>query len=84
MSEAQEAAKVMSNFCNGYYSRQIEEFVEEMSYEHRTLQQSFTKVCFAWIEHLAQSENYDLRNEAAVEACKSIMANDPNLNLPLI
>jgi hypothetical protein len=50
-----EVVQTMSNFVNSY-SRTHEEFCTEMSKEHRTLQQSFTRLCLQWIEHVASDE----------------------------
>jgi len=49
-------------------------FIEAMSKEHRTLQQSFTKLCLQWIENCA-SEEYqtDGRNEASHDICHDII-----------
>ena len=43
---------------------------------HRTLQQSFTRVCVAWFDHLAEvgargSGHYDMRNEASVRLAEA-------------
>jgi hypothetical protein len=50
-----EAVETMSNFVNSF-SRNHEEFCKEMSKEHRTLQQSFTRLCLEWIEHVSKEE----------------------------
>lgn len=50
-----EVVVTMSNFVNSY-SRTHEEFCKEMSREHRTLQQSFTRLCLQWLEHIASDE----------------------------
>ena len=71
----------ISNYVNSY-SSDYKEFAKLMSYEHRTLQQNFTKLCIAWLKELSETENYDLRNEASVEFAKSIK--DKLVNLPLI
>lgn len=82
-----EAVAATTSMVNG--DRQArKEFVEGMAKEHRTLQQGFTGVCFEWIQHLAslQPGEYDLRNEAAVKACKKIMegVDKYDLQLPYI
>jgi hypothetical protein len=61
---AEKAVRVMSDYVNTFGSR-VKEFNFNMANEHRTLQQSFTKLCLAWIEYCA-SEDYrtDGRNEA--------------------
>lgn len=73
--------KEISNYVNSY-SSDYKEFARLMSYEHRTLQQQFTKLCIAWLKELSETENYDLRNEASVKFAKSIK--DKLVNLPLI
>lgn len=60
-----ELVSSMSDFVNSYLP-DTNEFVDMMSREHRTLQQSFTRLCVAWLERLAREERYDLRNEASV------------------
>ena len=71
----------ISNYVNSY-SSDYKEFAKLMSYEHRTLQQNFTKLCIAWLRELSETESYDLRNEASIEFAKSIK--DKLVNLPLI
>ena len=73
--------KEISNYVNSY-SSDYKEFARLMSYEHRTLQQQFTKLCIAWLRELSETENYDLRNEGSVKFAKSIK--DKLVNLPLI
>ena len=73
--------KEVINYVNNGNSS-YEEFARLMSYEHRTLQQQFTKLCIAWLKELSETENYDLRNEASVKFAKSIK--DKLVNLPLI
>lgn len=73
--------KEISNYVNSY-SSDYKEFARLMSYEHRTLQQNFTKLCIAWLKELSETESYDLRNEASVKFAQSIK--DKLVNLPLI
>lgn len=73
--------KEISNYVNSY-SSDYKEFARLMSYEHRTLQQNFTKLCIAWLKELSETKSYDLRNEASVKFAKSIK--DKLVNLPLI
>ena len=71
----------ISNYVNSY-SSDYKEFARLMSYEHRTLQQNFTKLCIAWLKELSETESYDLRNEASVKFAQSIK--DKLVNLPLV
>lgn len=52
-----------------------DKLVDGMSRNHRTLQQNFTRLSVAWIEHLAKLEpgQYDLRNEASVKLAKELV-----------
>ena len=43
-----------------------------MGMEHPTLQQNFTKLCCAWLRHLATTDYWDARNKASVDFAKSI------------
>ena len=57
-------------------------FCESMTREHRTLQQSFTRLCIEWLQTYADAEyRYDGRNEAshtiAVEIAQSYGAYHP-------
>ena len=75
MKDAKEAVKEMQDFVNNM-SCPIDEFVEGMSYEHRTLQQTFTNLCFAWIRKAAEMKEqgrFDLRNQHSVEKCAEIV-----------
>jgi hypothetical protein len=51
-----------------------EKFNKMMSNEHRTLQQSFTRLCLKWLEHVSNEEyRTDLRNESSKEISKEIV-----------
>ena len=76
-----DAVKFISNYVNSF-NVDYEEFAKEMSYEHRTLQQNFTRLCIAWLKQLSQTEYYDLRNEGSVKFAQSIQ--DKLASLPMI
>jgi len=88
MKEVKETVEFVSSFVNGMRRSDVTEFVKEMSYEHRTLQQCFTGICLAWLTHLAglKEFEYDGRNEASVRIAKMILAAVPDAKygLPLI
>lgn len=73
ISRAEEAKTAMSRFVNSY-GVDSQEFIDLMSREHRTLQQSFTRLCLKWIEKVG-SEEYrtDARNEASKEVCHKML-----------
>lgn len=71
---SQDAVIMMSKFVNNmcFDSR---EFVEGMGNEHRTLQQTFTELCFEWIRYNADNYDkgiFDGRNEYSCRKCKEI------------
>lgn len=56
------------------FTRDAKEFNELMSMEHRTLQQSFTKLCLQWIEYIALDDyRTDGRNEQSHNLAKDIL-----------
>ena len=81
--EALKAAfESMDRFINSMgVERDIPQFIELMACNHRTLQNNFTKLCFAWIQDLAARDEskpgrngFDPRNGSAVKAAKKIMS----------
>ena len=71
--DAKELTNEITNFLNTYGDKSPE-FNKAMSNEHRTLQQNFTRLCLAWIEHCASDEyRYDGRNEASHNTSKAIL-----------
>lgn len=78
------AAKVMEGINDLAGEGFIAGFLDRMGVEHRTLQQSFTRLCVGWLQDLAVRESYDLRNEASVKLAmklKPILDDSP---LPFI
>ncbi len=71
--QVKNAVRVMADLVNTF-SDKGSEFAKEMSKEHNTLQQSFTKLCFQWIEHVA-SDKYqtDGRNEGSKKIAKEVL-----------
>lgn len=67
-------AKKMSNLMNyGMGDTGGEAFIKEMSTDHRTLQQNFTRFCLRWLEHMADpSTGIDLRNEASQKIARKL------------
>ncbi len=72
MNEKELVGKI-TDFVNDFGSNN-KEFIEHMSREHRTLQQSFTRLVFMWIEHCAKNDyHFDARNEATHRISKEIV-----------
>ena len=78
-------AEMVSEMVNSF-SFDYQGFCDEMSKEHRTLQQNFTRLCIYWLSHCASDGyQYDGRNEASHEVAKLIMSVDADsLYLPMV
>jgi len=64
-TQAKEVVNNVTDYLNSF-SNKNKEFIAEMNREHRTLQQSLTKLCLEWLENCASEEyNFDGRNEAS-------------------
>jgi len=75
MKDAKEMALAMSDFVNNM-TCPMDEFISQMNREHRTLQQTFTDLCFSWIRNCAerhQRGDFDLRNEYSCKKSAEIV-----------
>ena len=73
MKSANELAPEIANYVNTFTDKG-EEFCEAMSRQHRTLQQSFTKLCLQWLEHCASPEyRTDGRNEQSQKIARELL-----------
>ena len=64
----------VSDMLNSF-SFNPEKFCEEMTKEHRTLQQSFTRLSIHWLCTCARDDyKYDGRNEASHEIAKALIS----------
>ena len=75
MKDPVEAAEAMSDFCNNM-TMDEKKFVETMNNQHRTLQQTFSSLCFAWIRKCAENhenKRFDLRNEHSCRVSSKIV-----------
>ena len=69
------ATNVVNTLFNGLNTMGFDPkpYVNLMCRQHRTLQQSFTRLCFAWLKTVASDGyGYDGRNEASHLAAKAI------------
>lgn len=74
MNDSKKLANEITNYLNTFGDKS-EAFNEAMSTEHRTLQQNFTRLALAWLEHVASDEyRTDGRNEASKVMCKDLKA----------
>lgn len=64
-TNTQELVNEITNFVNSFTPDESA-FIEAMSREHRTLQQSFTRLVLKWLEFVASDDyRYDDRNKAS-------------------
>ena len=85
--DGQRLAELTGSSLNHFgFDDTIKDFTVTMSFEHRTLQQAFTKLCIAWLKHLSEREHWDLRNESSVTMAKDVMEliQEKNHYLPFI
>lgn len=70
----QKTVKDVTNIVNSFSDDSMKTFLKQMSFQHRTLQQSFTRLCLKWIELVASDEyRFDGRNQHSHEQCKKIV-----------
>ena len=90
-TEIEKLVSEITDFVNTY-SLDQDLFNETMSHEHRTLQQSFTRLCLKWLEHVGSVDyKFDGRNEASFNTANDIIVAfrsthecSPSQMLPLI
>ncbi len=71
--ETKQLVEEFGNFVNTFGDKS-EEFNAAMSCQHRTLQQSFTKLCLKWLEHCASDEyRTDGRNEQSQKIARELL-----------
>ena len=72
--QVKKLAQELSNVVNEFERTGVKILIEEMSQDHRTLQQGYTRFALEWLYHLSQlpEGHYDLRNQASVEIAKKI------------
>jgi len=75
-NKGQKAANDVSDIVNYSGGAGINAFLETMSREHRTLQQSFTRMCLQWLEQVAERKGpqfIDPRNESSQKIAEKMM-----------
>ena len=85
MKRNTETAEKLSSLLNDI-TFDAQGVAEAMCREHRTLQQTFTNLCLAWLKQCASNDYpYDGRNEASHIVAKQIMDACPDIqSLPFI
>lgn len=85
--KAEEVARTISDYLTCYGSDRINDLVAVLLIDHRTLQQSFSRLCCKWFEGLAEAPHgFDLRNEASFKLAQAFIQSIPpgDRCLPLI
>lgn len=80
--QVNQVSEMLNSFTFDY-----EGFCKQMCREHRTLQQSFTRLCLQWLITCASDDyQYDGRNEESHLIAKALIESQPNFdgNLPMI
>lgn len=70
-----DGVQAISSMVNTYSTDKLkDQFIQLMSTDHRTLQNSFTRLALQWIEFVA-SDKYrtDGRNESSHKVCKELL-----------
>ena len=83
----EEFAQVFSRFVNGASREDLEEVADEITSDHRTLQQCSMGMLMMCVDNWADAEKggcYDLRNEAPVLLSKQIKVVADDAHLPFI
>lgn len=73
-AEARLAAELLGRLANRMDENHIPIFVSALAQEHRTLQQTTTRLMLEWFKHLSNLKEYeyDLRNEHSVKVARMI------------
>ncbi len=71
--EMEEAISHLGNAVNNFnYGEQSVEFFNQLSRQHRTLQQNIWRMIVNTIREYADTKYFDLRNEDSVKFCKKV------------
>lgn len=78
-NKTKDQVRQVSDMLNSF-TFEYKGFCEEMTREHRTLQQSFTRLCIEWLCTCASDDyKYDGRNEASHNIAKALIdSQDPD------
>ena len=73
MRNGKELARAMESFINGANSVEIEDFAQEFTRMHNTLEQKAVGMLFKTLEQVSKHKYTDGRNEACVKASKLML-----------
>lgn len=72
MTKGEKMAEQITDFVNGAREKDYEDFAKAMVKQHPTLQQSFTRLVYEFLEKQADNVLFDLRNQSSVEFAKAV------------
>lgn len=72
----EKVARTISEFMNNY-SCPMDLLIAEIGKDHPTLQQSFTGLCLKWLQHMAEKQYVDGRNEYSQRLAREILEKVP-------
>ena len=86
VAAGQEMAEQLANFVNTFGSDRTEACARAMVHQHRTLQQSMTRLFVRFMELQAQEDDYDLRNQASIRFARKLvkLMEDEQIGLPMV
>ena len=87
LEHAAKVANAISGYLNNFgFKKRIDLLVQCVNEDHRTLQQSFTNLCAAWLNHVGSPDyRYDGRNEASHKLGEAFQTLPDNVrHLPFI
>lgn len=78
--EVKKLTNEITNYVNSFIPDEVA-FIQAMSQEHRTLQQSFTRLVLKWLEFVASEDyKYDDRNSGSHAVAKKLLEGFFQLN----
>jgi hypothetical protein len=81
LTRGKQFADTFSKFVNSSLTPDVDEAVQAMLCDHRTLQQSMMGLFMKFAEEMSKSEHCDMRNQASVKLAKSIMKLDESVRV---
>lgn len=86
VAAGQEMAEQLAQFVNTFNTVRMEACAQAMVHQHRTLQQSMTRMFLRFMELQAQEDDYDLRNQASIRLARKIvkLVEDEQACLPMV
>ena len=75
---------IVSDMLNGFGNEKMNDFVNALMKDHRTLQQSFMRLMIGIINAWNKTEYYDERNEATIKLANKLSEAIKDVYMPLV